>query len=525
MSTTPTNRPSEQFSSPVGLILAALGMAIGTGNIWRFPRVLAANEGGTFLIPWAIFLFTWSIPLLMVEFGLGRRSRRGPIGAFATVFGARTAFMGLFVALCTCLIMFYYSVVTGWCLRYLGHALFRGFEGVTAQGSEALFDEVASGGWAVAWHGVALGLACGVVALGVTRGIERASRIMIPVLAVIVLIAAVRALLLEGAGRGVAFMFDVNWAALGSHEVWLQGLSQSAWSTGAGWGLLLCYAIYAPSRQRPGITCVATGVGNNLASLLAALAIVPAVFALMPLIVAGQVDDPDAFVRGELADSGPALTGVTFVWMPVLLERLSFFGMGMGRFASVGFFMTLTFAAMSSLIAMVELGVRVLLDFGLTRRRAVAAVAVIAFLGGAPSAMSQEVFGNQDWVWGLGLILSGGLLTIGVIRYGVGRFRREFLSVDGRGVGAWFNVVLGVALPLQFACLMGWWCIEAYGWTAGSPEQQLTVGQRLAAWLDPRGAYSIGTCLVQWAVVLAVGLVLNRWLARRTASGSVAVEG
>ena len=116
----PQTRPRETFSSGWGLILAALGMAIGTGNIWRFPRVLADNGGAVFLIPWAIFLFSWSIPLLMVEFGLGRRTGRGPIGAFATVFGARTAFLGFFVAMCSSLIMFYYAVVTGWCLRYLG---------------------------------------------------------------------------------------------------------------------------------------------------------------------------------------------------------------------------------------------------------------------------------------------------------------------------------------------------------------------------------------------------------------------
>ena len=89
------------FSSRWGLILATLGMAIGTGNLWRFPRVLASNGGGTFLIPWALFLFTWSIPLLMAEFAIGRASRHGPVGAFAKVFGERTAWRGGFVAFCT----------------------------------------------------------------------------------------------------------------------------------------------------------------------------------------------------------------------------------------------------------------------------------------------------------------------------------------------------------------------------------------------------------------------------------------
>ena len=107
------------FSSRWGLIAATLGMAVGTGNLWRFPRIVAQNGGGTFLIPWIIFLFIWSIPLLMVEFALGRATRRGPLGAFSRIFGERAGWRGGFVAVCTLAIMFYYSVVAGWTMRYL----------------------------------------------------------------------------------------------------------------------------------------------------------------------------------------------------------------------------------------------------------------------------------------------------------------------------------------------------------------------------------------------------------------------
>ena len=108
----------EVFTSRWALVLAALGMAVGTGNIWRFPRVAAANGGGAFLIPWIAALFLWSIPILMVEFALGKRSRRGPIGAFAAVLGPGKAWMGGFVGICTLAIMFYYSVEAGCCQRY-----------------------------------------------------------------------------------------------------------------------------------------------------------------------------------------------------------------------------------------------------------------------------------------------------------------------------------------------------------------------------------------------------------------------
>ena len=116
-------KQAEFFSSRWGLILAALGMAVGTGNIWRFPRIVAQNGGGSFLIPWVIFLFLWSIPLLITEFTIGRETRYGTVGAFGKFLGKKFTWMGAFVGFCTMAIMFYYSVVMGWCLKYLVAAL------------------------------------------------------------------------------------------------------------------------------------------------------------------------------------------------------------------------------------------------------------------------------------------------------------------------------------------------------------------------------------------------------------------
>ena len=109
----------EVFSSRWGLIVAGLGMAIGTGNMWRFPRIVAQNGGAAFLIPWFIFLFSWSLPLLIAEFAIGRGARRGVVGAFADLIGRRYAWMGGFIAVTSVMILFYYSVVTGWTLKYV----------------------------------------------------------------------------------------------------------------------------------------------------------------------------------------------------------------------------------------------------------------------------------------------------------------------------------------------------------------------------------------------------------------------
>lgn len=496
------------FTSRWGLIAATLGMAVGTGNLWRFPRILAQNGGGTFLIPWILFLFVWSIPLLTVEFALGRASRRGPLGAFAKIFGERTGWRGGFVAVCTLAIMFYYSVVAGWTMRYLLMAIGGGLSTITPDNALSTFTGLAGGWGAALFHLTAIGLASLVVGAGVTSGIERACKILIPSLFTVMLISIVRALTLEGSGAGLSFLFNVDLARLGDYKVWLEALSQSAWSTGAGWGLLLCYAIYASPKMRARRECMTTGLGNNAASLLAGLAIIPAVFALAPL--AGQ--DPHAL----MADSGPASTGLTFVWVPVLFQQM---GWGAKLLSSL-FFLGLAFAALSSLIAMVELGVRTLVDLGHPRGRAVKITFAAGFLLGLPSAIdiagvdNLTMLGNQDWVWGVGLIVSGGLMGLSVVQFGVRRFWDELIArpEQSSGGGGWFRFAIGVLVPLQFVGLLGWWFYQAWSWTAGG-----STAERLRAWLDPISPASVGTCLVQWLAVIGLLILFNRKLAARSA--------
>ena len=109
---------SEVFSSRWGMLLAMLGMAVGTGNIWRFPRIAASNGGGSFLVAWVVFLLAWSVPLLILEFAMGKGTRQGAIGAFVKTLGPKFAWMGAWVAFVATAIMFYYSVVRGWTIRF-----------------------------------------------------------------------------------------------------------------------------------------------------------------------------------------------------------------------------------------------------------------------------------------------------------------------------------------------------------------------------------------------------------------------
>ncbi|NOX36659.1 MAG: sodium-dependent transporter [Calditrichaeota bacterium] len=473
----------EFFSSRWTLLLSTLGMAIGAGNIWRFPR-LAGEYGAAFLIPWAIFLLLWSIPLIMVEFSLGKQTRKGPIGTFSLFLGRSYTWMGGFVAFCTMGIMFYYSVVTGWALKYFIASV----TGSLLKVDQSVYWErfSTSGLEPLAFHLIALGLASLVIYQGVVRGIERANRILLPSLLVLLIVGVVRALTLPNAVQGLQYLFGLRWEDLANYQVWLEGLSQSAWSTGAGWGLILTYAVYMRQKEDVTLNAFITGFGNNSASLLAGLAIIPSVFALSAT--------PEAALKALQSGN----QGLTFIAIPQLFSTM----VGAPVYMSI-FFLALFFAALSSLISMFELSTRVFMDFGLPRRQALALVAVLTAVFGAPSALSMDFFNNQDWVWGLGLIISGGFFAFAVLKKGVQQFRERWLNIGESDlyIGPWFNWVMRYVIPLEALVLLGWWFYQAIQWEA-------------ALWWNPLRPFSLGTCLMQWGLLMTALWLFNRKLAK-----------
>jgi NSS family neurotransmitter:Na+ symporter len=397
--------------------------------------------------------------------------------------------MGAWVALCATAIMFYYSVVTGWCFRFLAAALTGGL--VDQAAGQQLWDSYAGTPKSLVTHFLALALAGTVVGFGV-RGIEKVAKILIPSLALLVVALAVRAVTLPGAEEGLNFLFTPKWADLGEPKIWLEALTQNAWDTGAGWGLILTYAIYMRVREDVSLNAFLIGFGNNSMSLLAGIMVLCTVFAINP------------GASSEIVGAGNE--GLTFVWMPQL-----FSAMPGGSFFMVLFFAALSFAALTSLISMIELATRVLIDAGLQRKPALGCVLGAGFLLGMPSALKMEVFANQDWVWGVGLMLSGLFFAVAAAKFGVERLRREVVNQEGCDlpVGSWWVVIVSVLVPVEAVVLMVWWLWESHD---ADPE----------SWLQPFHTYNVGTVLLQWTVALVVLIALNRWLVRR--SGSAAKE-
>lgn len=495
------------------MMLAMLGMAVGTGNIWRFPRVAAQNGGGAFLVSWVVFLLLWSIPLILVEFGAGRMTRTGPVGTFMQLMGRSRAWMGAWVACCALGIMFYYSVVTGWTLRYVAAAALGQVSNTPGE-----FWQGYTTSWApVLTHGLAIGAGTWIVARGV-RAIERVAQIMMPVLLVLVVLLTIRAVTLPGASGGLSYLYTVHWNELTRADIWLQALTQNAWDTGAGWGLVLVYAAYMRQNEDTTLNAFILPTANNAVSLMAGTMVLCTVFSVVPQLANSLATNPDALsaypalvdalkqgqtITPDLIRStifGAGNEGLTFIWMPQLFARLP-----LGQVLMTLFFVALAFAAFTSLIAMIELGSRVLRDMGVERARSVRIVGLVGFVAGLPSALSLKVLHNQDWVWGVALMVSGLFFAIAVRKWGLRRFRDEQLNHPGSDIriGRWWEIVIGVVVPLEALVLIVWWLYQARGW---DPK----------GWLDPFGIENVGTILLQWGVVFVLLLVGNRWLGSHT---------
>ena len=234
-------RGGGSFTSKWGLLLASLGAAIGTGNIWRFPKEVANNGGGSFMIPYILFLFTWSIPILLVEFNLGKKTRKGTMGSFAALLGGNKAWMGAWLAWISTAIGFYYAVVMGWTIRYA----FGSMSGtVSLTDSRESWEAFLGSPFLVVFFQIlAIAISAFIVYRGIEKGVEKVNMVLIPTLSVLLLLAMLRALTLPGSLRGVAYIFTPHRDTFFNGKTWISALAQSAWSCSAGMGMAITLSL------------------------------------------------------------------------------------------------------------------------------------------------------------------------------------------------------------------------------------------------------------------------------------------
>lgn len=356
---------NETWTGRAGFVFAALGSAIGIGNVWRFAYVAGQNGGGAFLLVYGAFALLIGLPLLFSELVLGSRARGDAMQAFSHP-GTASAwrYCGGLAAAVAFLILSYYSVIAGWVCRYL-FAYVTGPIPAAPGGSpeDAFRAFIEDPLQPLLWQGLFMAATVAVVAAGIEQGIERVNRVLMPVLAVLILLLAGYALSLPGAMKGLAFLFAPDWSALASPRLYVAALGQACFSLGVGMGVMVIFAGYLGSRERLASSALMIVAGDTLFAIAAGAAIFPIVFSF-----------------GMDPAYGPALAFVTLPQVFAILPGGGWFG--------VVFFFLLSAAALTSAISLLEVPVAIARNRGWPRAAAAVAIGLCAYAVGVPSALS-----------------------------------------------------------------------------------------------------------------------------------------
>ena len=349
-------RTAGQFASSAGFILAAVGSAVGMGNIWLFPYRVGQYGGGAFLVPYFIFVALFSYVGLSGEFALGRLTGTGTAGSFDYVLRQRGkkggAIIGILPLLGVLGIAIGYSVVVGWVLKYAAGAI---TGSILSGDAQAYFSAMAVDFGSVPWHLLAVLLTAGVLLLGVKDGIEKISKFMMPAFFILFIIIAIRVAFLPGSGEGYRYLLTPDWSYLLNFETWVMAMGQAFFSLSINGAGMLIYGSYMKKSEDIVHHSVMTALLDTAAALLAGFAIIPAVFAF-----------------GIAPNSGPPLM---FVTLPQVFQN-----MPMGQLFAISFFVSVFFAGITSLINMMEAcGEALSSRLKLSRRLSVAVVAAVVF--------------------------------------------------------------------------------------------------------------------------------------------------
>ena len=369
-----TERSAEaKWTSSHGFLLAALGAAVGLGNIWRFSYVVGENGGGAFVLVYvaAVLLLGW--PLLIAELALGRSTRADAVTACAQVAPSRPWRWVGWIGLLSCIaILGYYPVIAGWVANYLWRYL-ESVPARTGPGSYAVQFQsmIADPAQALLWYALVMLATVAIVAAGVERGIERACTSLMPLFIILLVLLSGYALSLEGAGRALSFLFAADWEALRKPGTYLAAIGQAFFSIGLGMAVLVTYGAYIPARDRLPRAALFLVCGDTLIALLAGMMIFSAVF-----------------TYGVDPAHGPTLA---FVALPEVFAM-----MPGGRWFAIAFFLLLAIAALTSSVALLEVPVAWLVGRWHWRRgRAAATIGVLMLALGVPVALSYGVFAPQ----------------------------------------------------------------------------------------------------------------------------------
>ncbi len=436
----------EHWSSRTGFLMAAVGSAVGLGNMWRFSYLTAENGGAAFVVVYVAITLLVGLPVLLAELVVGRGAQRSAIRALVHYGGNAWKPLGLLFVAAGFLILAYYSVIAGWTLRYAGSALLGGFEGDAG----ARFGDVASGWDAFGFHLLFMAGTVAIVGRGIRGGIERMALLLMPALFVLVCGLAIYASTLEGSGAGYRYYLKMDFSQVLSPVVLTQAAGQAFFSLSLGMGAMLTFASYLGRDHHLPNESVIIAFSDLAIAFIAGLVVFPMIYAL-----------------GLATAVSESTVGALFITLPRAFAEMG----AMGSFVGFLFFATLVVGALTSAVSLLEVVVSGAVDgLGWSRPRAAVVMGVAIAVFGAPAAWSTDVLGVMDAIANNLMLLTGGLL----LAVFVGWFMEDPVSearIGAEGVN-WFFLwrallrfvapavllyVLWEAIPGTFASIRALW--------------------------------------------------------------------
>ena len=397
------------FTSKLGIVAAAAGSAIGLGNIYRFPCELGENGGAAFLLVYLGIVLLLGVPVMLSELIIGRRSQRNAVGAFKKLAPKSIwPLVGYMGVLCGFLIFAFYSTVAGWTLEYIVKAVTNSFQGKDLAAIEQEFSDFHNNGWRnVIWQGVFISLTGFVVFRGVQNGIEKYSKVLMPLLLFFLIVLGIRSILLPGSKEGLAFLFRPDFSKI-TGEVLISALGQVFFSLSVGMGALVTYGSYIKKDDNLITTSLSVTLSDTLVAVLAGIVIFPAAFSFGIQPSAGM--------------------GLVFNTLPMIFNQ-----MAGGYFFCIIFFVLLAIAALTSTISLLEVAVAYLSEELHLKRQAATVLACIAtMLLGSYASLSlkkgspfyiagMSCFDFLDFVTSKVLLPLGGLFIVIFVGWKLGK--------------------------------------------------------------------------------------------------------
>ena len=362
----------ENWGSRIGFLMAAAGSAVGLGNIWRFPYMTGENGGGAFIIIYLFFVLIVGLSVMVAEFAVGRRTQQSAVGAYKSVSNKWT-FAGVLGVLSGFFIMGFYPVVGGWAIAYI----FKSFSGLLAAPGaigDVFGGFITSPTQPIIWFLIFLAMNTLIVAKGIAGGIEKAGKVLMPTLFVLLILIAMRSMTLPGAGAGLEFLFKPDFSKV-TGATFLAALGQAFFSLSLGMGCMITYGSYLNKKENLPSNALMVTLMDTGVALLAGLAIFPALFAFNMEPAAGP--------------------GLVFVVVPQIFAAMG----GIGTVFSAIFFIALTVAALTSSVSLMEVVVAYLIDSrGMERKPAVYLTSAIMVVTGLLSSLSLGVMSGVTFL-------------------------------------------------------------------------------------------------------------------------------